>query len=283
MPLAVTFWGTRGSIPTPGPETARFGGNTPCLTVQREGGRQLILDAGTGIRALGRRLVGDEAEPLDLTILLSHTHWDHIQGLPFFRPLYHRGNTVRIVGPKPANLPLETILRRQLESDVFPVPPEALGARLIVEEATQDSASIDGFLVQTVPLSHTAPTAGYSISDPAGGGRLSYLTDNELGGPRGAISRAKLVRFLQPTDTLVHDAMYFEAEVRERRGWGHSSAVEAVLLAAEAGCHRLALFHHDPEHDEATLERLLEEARRARPPGCQVDIVIATEGTTLSC
>lgn len=282
MTLSITCWGTRGSVPSPGPQTARYGGNTPCLTIERHGGGRLILDAGTGIRALGRDLVSRAKGPLDLTILLSHTHWDHIQGLPFFRPLYHAEHTVRVLGPSRPGASLEAILRGQMVPSVFPVPPAAMGATMTVSEIDPGEHATDGFLVQTVPLRHTGPTLGFRIADATGGPAVSYMTDNELGGSAGTILRADLVRFLRGTDTLVHDAMYFESEVRDRRGWGHSSAAEAVALAREAECRRLVLFHHDPDHDDDALDRLLEEAIRSRGRDGP-EIIIAAEGTTLRC
>lgn len=284
MALLVTFWGTRGSIPKPGPATVGFGGNTPCLTIEAAAGQRLILDAGTGIRDLGRALITTSPPSTEVTILLSHTHWDHIQGLPFFEPLYRPGTTVRILGPRQTGAPLEAIIGAQMEPAVFPVPLGALAADLIVTEFDSLNRQVDGFEVRTTPLCHPAETVGFSISRAPEGARVSYLTDNELGGPRAAQLRPELVRFLRGTDILVHDAMYFERELPGRIGWGHSSAAEAVTLALEADCRRVVLFHHDPDHDDDALRRLLEEAHRSRDrQGGACEILIAAEGMTLHC
>jgi phosphoribosyl 1,2-cyclic phosphodiesterase len=282
VPLEVTFWGTRGSIPTPGSATVRYGGNTPCLTIAH-GHHLLIIDGGTGLRPLGRALAGrDAAGALTLHLLLSHTHWDHIQGFPFFQPLFHRGTRVTVHGPPQSTDSLAAILRRQMEPSVFPVPWSAVHASLAVTEITAPELELPSFLIRTVDACHPAPTLGFSVVAAAGGSRFIYLTDNELGGPAAPGRRADLVRFLRHGHTLVHDAMFFDVEGRERRGWGHSTAGEAVLLALEAECRRLVLFHHHPDHDDRALDRLLVEAAETRDrAGGRLEIVIAAEGATL--
>ena len=284
MSLSITFWGTRGSIPTPGPRTVRYGGNTPCLTIDDDHGHRLILDAGSGIRALGKQRTRDADAPQNLVVLLSHTHWDHIQGIPFFGPLYAAGNSIRILGPRSVNAALGATLRSQMAPAVFPVPLSAIGSALEVDEITSPELSLPGFLVRTVPLRHPAPTLGFRIQGTGGGPSVSYLTDNELAGPSAATARPHLVRFLHGTDTLIHDAMYFEAEVGRREGWGHSSAVQATRLALEAEVRRLVLFHHDPDHDDTDLDRLLDEAMQCRESlGGTLELAVAAEGTTLPC
>ncbi len=284
MPLSIRFWGTRGSIPTPGPRTVQYGGNTPCVTIEDGLGHRLILDAGSGIRPLGKHLTRSSDAAQDLVVLLSHTHWDHIQGLPFFRPLYAAGNAIRILGPRSAGAPLATTLRSQMAPAVFPVPLTAIGAALEVDEIKSPEFSVPGFSVQTVSLCHPAPTLGFKVQPTPNGPAVSYLTDNELAGDPAAKIRPDLVRFLHRTDTLIHDAMYFETEVCSRLGWGHSSAVQATELALEAEVKRLVLFHHDPEHDDAALEELLDEAITCRERlGGTLELVIAAEDTVLVC
>lgn len=282
MPLEIGFWGTRGSIPTPGPATARYGGNTPCLSLADENG-MVILDAGTGLRPLGRRLAARHpAGGLAVDLLLTHTHWDHIQGLPFFQPLFHPANRIGIFGPRQRGPALRDILRGQMDPAVFPVPLSSLRADLTVTEITPGDLRLPNFTVRAIDVCHPAPTLGYAIAPAGGGPSVIYMTDNELGGPDGAPRRANLVRFLRGGHTLVHDAMYFQAQARERVGWGHSGAAEAVELALEGGCRRLVLFHHDPDHDDGTLERLLAEAAETRDRwGGELLIALAAEGSTL--
>ena len=284
VPLSIRFWGTRGSIPTPGPRTVRYGGNTPCVTIEDGQGHRLILDAGSGIRPLGKHLSWSAKTAQNLVVLLSHTHWDHIQGLPFFSPLYTAGNAIRILGPRSTGAPLATTLRSQMAPAVFPVPLTAIGAALEVDEIKSPEFSTPGFSVQSVSLCHPAPTLGVGIRPAAGGPSVSYLTDNELAGAEAARIRPELVRFLHRTDTLIHDAMYSETEVASRLGWGHSSAAQATELALEAEVRRLVLFHHDPEHDDAALEALLDEAVQCRERlGGTLELVIAAEDIVLSC
>jgi len=283
----VTFWGTRGSIPTPGAHTARYGGNTSCVAVSGLPEQLVILDAGSGIRPLGRELSRAATGPMNLDILLSHTHWDHIQGLPFFQPLNTRGNSVRIYGAAQTGVPLERILDRQMDPVVFPVPLKALAADLRITEVVSGSFEIDGFLVEAFRLRHPGTTLGYKLVPAAGGRTIAYLTDNELGAGGSydvpADWREQLVRFLGGVDTLIHDGMYSEAMIESRAGWGHSTPEQAIGLARDAGCRRLVLFHHEPEHDDAAIDALLAGARgnaAMHAPGLAVDA--AMEGMALT-
>jgi phosphoribosyl 1,2-cyclic phosphodiesterase len=274
----VTFWGTRGSIPTPGPETARYGGNTACISIDGPGGRLVILDAGSGLRPLGHELMKQRNGPLTADILLSHTHWDHIQGLPFFKPLSSAGTSVFIYGAAQEGVPLKDILGRQMDPMVFPVPLNALAAAITVVEIGEGEFDIEDFHVCTLRLRHPGTTLGYRLIPASGGRIVAYLTDNELG-PGGNYEvtpdwRERLVRFCQGADTLIHDAMYLDQIIQARAGWGHSTPRQAVDLAAEARCAKVVLFHHEPEHDDDAIDRLLADTRvyAARvAPGLQVE------------
>ncbi|HZE76762.1 MAG TPA: MBL fold metallo-hydrolase [Gemmatimonadales bacterium] len=279
----LTFWGTRGSIPTPGAQTMRYGGNTACISLSAGDGRLTILDAGSGLRPLGTALMSHRGRTLSADILLSHTHWDHIQGLPFFKPLSASGNRFFVYGAAQEGVPLEEILRRQMEPAVFPVPLSALAATLVVTPVVEGTFEVDGFRVEAFRLRHPGTTLGYRLTPTNGGREIAYLTDNELG-PGGTYSvrsnwRGALVEFLGGVDTLIHDAMYSESVIAARAGWGHSTPKEAVDLAVEASCRRLVLFHHDPESDDETVDRRLRDARAyaaSRAPKLEVEA--AAEG-----
>jgi len=283
----ITFWGTRGSIPTPGPQTARYGGNTACVAVAGRKDELVILDAGSGIRPLGRDLLRSGNSGINADILLSHTHWDHIQGLPFFQPLNVKGNSVRIYGSAQEGVGLESILDRQMDPMVFPIPLRALAAELTVTEIAGGGFEIDGFTVEAFRLRHPGTTLGYKLVPVRGGATMAYLTDNELG-PGGNYTvpenwRAGLVQFLDGVDTLIHDGMYSDELMAQRAGWGHSTPKQAVELAAECRARRLVLFHHEPEHDDEAIDQLLARARvdaKNLAPGLVVEA--ASEGMQLS-
>jgi phosphoribosyl 1,2-cyclic phosphodiesterase len=279
--MEITFRGVRGSMPVPGPETLRYGGNTPCVEL-RQNGKALILDAGTGLVAP----VNGAPKRDSATILLTHTHWDHIQGLPFFALLYRASASVRVLGPAQGQVPLRCAVERLLAPEHFPVAPEALAGRLTVSEVTEGPFEAEGFRIEAFRLRHGAVTFGYRIWDITGGLSFSFLTDNELGDRDDtALSswRGRLVQFLRGSDVLVHDTMLRDESWPVRRGWGHSTAHQAIELAAAAGCGRLVLYHHDPAHDDDEMDRLVdraEECAARHAPG--LNLVAAREGMTLN-
>src|SRR5256886_8354834 len=259
MAYTVTFWGTRGSIPTPGAHTARYGGNTPCVAVEGSGGGKgtgggqlVILDAGTGIRALGRGLGERQNGAVQAEILLSHAHLDHIQGLPHFKPFFAPGNAVRIWGSRQGTTSLEAILRQQMDPAVFPVPLGALSAKLPVQQVEPGEFTVGTIRVQAMRLRHHGTTLGYRLTPAAGGPSMAYITDNELGaGGRystPASWRKEFVAFLNGVHLLIHDAMYTPEELEEHRGWGHSTFEEADSPAGGARGQRLGPFHPAPRH-----------------------------------
>jgi phosphoribosyl 1,2-cyclic phosphodiesterase len=285
----ITFWGTRGSIPTPGPQTARYGGNTSCVAVAGVKDELVILDAGSGIRPLGRQLhlSGSGNGGMSADILVSHTHWDHIQGLPFFQPLNVKGNSVRIYGSAQEGVGLESILDRQMDPMVFPIPLRALAAELTVTEIAGGAFEIDGFTVEAFRLRHPGTTLGYKLVPVRGGPTMAYLTDNELGsGGNYDVPedwRKQLVQFLGGVHTLIHDGMYSDELMAMRSGWGHSTPRQAVELASECEADRLILFHHEPEHDDEMIDRLVAKTRldaKELAPGLAVEA--ASEGMQLN-
>jgi phosphoribosyl 1,2-cyclic phosphodiesterase len=282
-----TVWGARGSIPTPGESTVRYGGNTSCIQVQADGvtDRAVILDAGSGIRPLGNALLVG-GNPVQVDLLLTHTHWDHIQGFPFFAPMFVPGNALRIWGAKQSDVDLESILRDQMNPVVFPVPLDKMPAALTVQHIGPGGFEVDGFQVDAFRLRHPGTTLGYRLEPIGGGGTLAYITDNELG-PGGEYDmddnwRAKLIDFVAGVDLLIHDAMYGPGDIGQHLGWGHSSYDEAVVLAAEARVKRLMLFHHRPERTDAEVDESVRAAQaHADRSGHSFEVIAAAEGMQL--
>lgn len=279
--MRITFWGVRGSIAVPGLETARYGGNTPCVSVE-DGAGLLVLDAGTGIRRLGEAL-GARRHSGAIDVLLSHAHIDHIHGLPFFAPIHDLNAKVRIFGPAPGPISLHETLLRLMTPPLWPAHYASTAERLNVTEITAPALETDNFRVKGIALRHPGRTLGYAISALAGGPSVIYMTDNELGPWTGVPDwQVALVGFLQNGEVLIHDATYGEHEIRDRAGWGHSSANQAVDLAVAAGVRKLILFHHAPEHRDDEIDRILAEARRrVASAGVKLDVEAAAEGLAL--
>ena len=279
--MRITFWGARGSIPVPGDETARYGGNTPCVSVENGAGL-LVLDAGTGIRRLGEALTAQgHSGPID--VFLSHAHIDHIHGLPFFAPIHDPAANVRIFGPAPGVISLHETISRLMTPPLWPAHYAPTAAGLKVTEITDEVFETDYFSIRKTELRHPGRTLGYAVSPRGGGPSVNYMTDNELGQWTGVPDwQTKLVGFLQNGEVLIHDATYGDHEIRDRTGWGHSSANQAVDLAIAARVRKLILFHHAPEHRDDEIDRILAEARRrVAGAGVKLDVDAAAEGLAL--
>ena len=271
--MKISFWGTRGSIPTPGERTVRYGGNTACVEVRDDSGALLILDAGTGLRELGLSLNG--AGPMSIDLLLSHLHWDHIQGIPFFRPAYDSRSELRIYGPKQA-WPLRDLLGLGMDDPFFPVDLDGLPIKLTIEDLRSgDDRQVGPFAVKATAIFHPAPALAYRIE---GGDRtLVYATDTEdpfSGRPNPVIPLA------HGAHTLIHDAQYLGADFKKT--WGHSTVDSALDVAVAAGVERLVLYHHDPDRSDDALDQIgrdaQERAHRLRPG---LEVVVASEGLEL--
>lgn len=275
--MQVTFWGTRGSIAAPGPDTVRYGGNTACVSVHLERGSPLVLDAGTGIRALGQAFVATGIK--EMILCLSHAHWDHIQGFPFFAPAYHKECRIRVLGCPTGTKRLKQILSDQMEHTYFPVPLAALAADIRFEEFCADCEQLGSARVQAFPIHHPGGGRGFRIEE--GKRAIVYLTDNEL--PPPGPEWDAYVRICRHVDLLIHDAQYTDEELAIHTGWGHSSHTQATRLALEAGVKRLALFHHDPNRTDAQLDQIVQSCRAiAAGEGSPLTIIAAAEGASES-
>jgi ribonuclease BN (tRNA processing enzyme) len=257
--MRVTVWGTRGSIAAPGPQTALYGGNTACLTVESENGSVLVLDAGTGVRLAGAA-IPEKATRVDL--LLTHLHMDHIIGLGFFPPLQRRGLDVHIWGPKTAGDDLHTRLTRYLSPPLFPVRIRDIAARITLHEIAAADLTLGEFRVTSRYVTHPDPALGFRVSHR--GRTLAYIPDHEpaLGARAFPLSPEWTSghAIAAGADLLFHDAQYTDQEYAERVGWGHSTIDHSVAFAHQAGVGKLLLFHHDPSHDDATVAALAKRA-----------------------
>jgi phosphoribosyl 1,2-cyclic phosphodiesterase len=283
--MRLRFWGTRGSCPTPGPATVRYGGNTTCVELRTEDDRLIILDAGTGIRELGRVLASDSGGgPISGDVFFSHAHWDHIQGLPFFTPAFQAGNHLRLWGAPALLRSLEVVLRQQMSPVVFPVPFDALRARMEFRELAAHRHRENGLEVRAINVRHPGGALGFRFSPQDDPGRsVVFIPDNELDKfadqADGAPTREELVDFARGARILIHDAMYTGAEYMEHRGWGHSSYRDAVEFAIAAEVETLVLFHHDPERNDDSLQAQLALCRQmVRERDGSVMVVAAAEG-----
>jgi ribonuclease BN (tRNA processing enzyme) len=277
--VRVTLRGTRGSLPSPYPGTSRYGGNTSCVEVRTTDGTLVVLDAGTGIRAVDAASAGTNR----VDILLTHLHMDHIIGLGFFPALYQPGSEVHIWGPPSTVEELHTRLSRYLSPPLFPVTLRDLPSRLTLHDAPRGTFELPGVVVTAGFVCHPGPTLGYRLDN--GSGVLAYLPDHEpalgAGAVTGPAEWTSGFDLAANADVLVHDAQYFDDEYAGRVGWGHSSISQAIALAELAGAARLIAFHHDPDHDDDALDRAYRpiEADRA---GRVCQVTPAVEGMSFT-
>jgi CheY-like chemotaxis protein/phosphoribosyl 1,2-cyclic phosphodiesterase len=292
--LKLRFWGVRGSIATPGATTLKYGGNTSCIEV-RAGEQIIILDAGTGLRLLGRSLINEFRDrPLELVLLLTHTHWDHIQGLPFFLPVYKPQNRLRILGYEGARNGLHAVLNSQMETPFFPIGLGDVPGNISIEELTELSFNLGPVQVQAAFANHPGICVGYRLS--LSGQSIAFFPDNELrhsanvqqGKPLPASiefarqENSKLAQFIRGTDVLIMDTQYDSLEYRQHIGWGHGCMEEVVLLSLEAGIKKLFLFHHDPDHDDSKISQMVAEGRQmVASRGGSLEVDAAREGLTV--
>jgi CheY-like chemotaxis protein/phosphoribosyl 1,2-cyclic phosphodiesterase len=289
--MLVRFWGTRGSIATPGPNTNRYGGNTSCVEIVTNSGKHLICDCGTGARALGAFLVGSAPGRLEATILLSHTHWDHIQGFPFFAPLFIPGNRITVCGPRGAHASLPEVLAGQMEYTYFPVELQQLGADIRYRDLSEGVNEVGGIRVTAQFLNHPAAALGYRIE--ADGVSVLYLCDHEpyweplwrSDVPPGSLEAIlhdgdrRHAAFMQNADLVIHDSQYTPEEYPAKKNWGHSTYAYVVQIAAAANVRKLFLTHHDPTHNDDFLDAMEAKAQQlAISLNSPLQIACAREG-----
>jgi len=273
------FWGTRGSIAVPGKDTTVYGGNTTCLEITLESGRKVIIDAGTGIRALGEHLLAQEKR-VDILLLLTHIHWDHVLGFLFFRPIFEPASKISIDGFPTCMRGLTSIFATKRGDGFFPVKFEDLKAQIqYLDTLRHGPMDVDGVIIDTVPLHH--PQGGYGFRFREGKKSLVFITDNEL---TEDVWKGRhpddYVEFCKDVDILIHDAQFTPEEVGERRGWGHSDYGAALELAQKAYVKRLILFHHDPSRTDQKLASIEAKCRDlAAGNNSQIEVVAAREGT----
>lgn len=289
--MKVRFWGTRGSIATPGPSTMRYGGNTSCVEL-RSDHHIIVFDAGTGIRELGNHLLKEfKSQPLTIHVFISHTHWDHIQGFPFFLPAYEPQNTIYLYGPPGRDKSLDKILKIQMDSDYFPVELGAMSPNIVVHEMREE-VKIGNLTVKQFYLNHPAMCLAYRVSD--GHRNVVYATDNEpyqstlFAQSQSDTSPSdfptyldeKFVEFLSQADLYVGEAQYTSEEYKEKKGWGHSPLEAIVRFAVQANVRTFTLFHHYPLHDDNFVDGMLAEAKQlVELYGGKTECIGAMEGS----
>ena len=298
VPARIRPWGVRGSIPVPGKSTVRYGGNTSCVEVRADG-EIIILDAGSGIRLLGLALDKEFGScSMKLTLLISHTHWDHIQGLPFFTPAYNQKNLIRVLGYEGARAGLAKILASQMETPFFPVSLRELPSHLAIEELKEMEFQIGKVGVHSKFANHPGICAGYRLLTSSGS--IAYFPDNEpyeqlklqLASRDGidedeardfaTTERTKMVDFIQGCDLAILDTQYSDEEYAKHIGWGHSSISSVVSLALDADVRQLLLFHHDPNHDDEMIDKMVERAHvLIAKSGKPLEVEAAREGAEI--
>jgi phosphoribosyl 1,2-cyclic phosphodiesterase len=254
--VRLKFWGVRGSIPSPGPETVFYGGNTSCVEV-RVGSDIIILDAGSGLRKLGLALIEEfKDKPMNLNMLLTHTHWDHIQGFPFFLPAYNPKNNLTVYGFEGASQGLLNTLSDQMESPYFPISMQQMPGHIAIQELHDMDFNVNRVPVRGKILNHPGNCTGYRIFTP--GGSISYLPQERETTPP---EDQAMVEFIRDSEVLIVDSQYDAVEYEKHVGWGHSCVEDSVAFALHANVKRLFLFHHDPDHTDEQISRMVARAR----------------------
>jgi phosphoribosyl 1,2-cyclic phosphodiesterase len=298
--MKLTFWGVRGSIPTPGKHTVRYGGNTPCLELRLDDDRLIIFDAGTGIRSFGDYLINN-GESVKAHLFISHPHWDHIQGFPFFKPAFIPGNELTIVGTERAEKPLSEIISEQMNRIYFPVQLHDLKAKIkFIPVLEEGEMNVYDAKVKMIYVNHPGFALGYRVEHK--GKSIVYISDNEpfdrgsansmsnvepkvkdkFMNTNGGDPNQRVFDFCRGTDMLIHDTTYTPEEYIDRVGWGHSDYLFSLRLAAEANVRRLYIFHHDQNHSDDKVDDILKKCKKEiRGRGYKFECEAAVENTTI--
>lgn len=263
--VTVSYWGVHGTLPVPGPSSLRYGGNTPCVSLEISGEPLYVFDCGSGIKRLSDHIIASKVTRLSARMFISHTHWDHINTIPFFAPLYMRGTQIEIFGPYQGDLTIERAIAAQMESVYFPVTIREFGARLMFRDLREESLDFGSVQVDTILLKHPGYCLGYRLT--CHGRSICYITDNELylsNDPRYDLAYVeRLANFVRGADLLITDTTYRDHEYPMKVDYGHSCVSEVADLAARAEVKRLHLFHHDPDQSDDDIDLKLKETREA--------------------
>lgn len=298
--MKIRFWGTRGSIPTPGKQTVRYGGNTPCVEVRLDNDDLIILDAGTGIRNLGDRIM-ERGSSIKAYILITHPHWDHIQGIPFFKPAFISGNELTLMGSESEKITLRRIVSDQMNKIYFPIQLNELKAKLNFRPVKEEEVDVFDAKVRTLYVNHPAYCLGFRVTH--GGRSVVYISDNEpfdrqnsstmINVEPSVVEKYKntkgdpnqrLFDFVKDCDVLIHDTTYTPEEYVDRVGWGHSHYLFTVRVAAEGNVKQLILFHHDPSHSDDKVDDIVVKCQKEiKHRGYGFRCQAAAEGLEIEC
>lgn len=296
--MRLKFWGTRGSVPTPGKHTVRYGGNTPCIEVRLDDNKLIILDAGTGIRNLGQELMA-KGEKLQTYLFISHPHLDHIQGFPFFSPIYYDGHELTIVGGETEKVSLHKMIADLMNKIYFPIRLDELKAKLHFRKVMEEELNIFGATVRTIFVNHPSFSIGYRVSH--NGKSFVYISDNEpFDGSVDSMKRGiepwvlekylanqgdpnqRIYEFSRNADVLIHDTTYTPEEYCDHIGWGHSHFLFTLKVAAQGNVKKLVLFHHEPTHSDDMVDDILRRCKEEiRSQKYAFDCIAAAEGMEL--
>jgi len=261
--IELTFWGVRGTLPVPGAQSTKYGGNTSCISLEFSKGIFFVFDAGTGIKVLSNHIVAEQRRMAGAKIFISHPHWDHINGLPFFAPLYMPGNEIEICGPAHGDTTMRELISGQMDGVYFPINIKEFSARVYFRDLMEEAFEIQGIKIKTMLLNHPGHCLGYRVEYK--GRAVCYATDNELYPKSSHLYNEhyidQLIEFARGAEALITDCTYHDEDYQSKLGWGHSAIGEVVDLADRAGVKTLYLFHHDPDQVDADIDMKLEKAQ----------------------